>query len=757
MTHCRKQHRPVGLNVYVDIRLPTIPFRRRFNFRKANWTEFTKALDDAINDIEPVPENYETFMEKVKLISRKTIPRGCRQQYIPGLSTESKELLDKYTESYERDPFSNETVESGNLLLEELSHARQKKWMETVEKLDMTHSSKIAWNMIKKLNSDPIQPKQASNVTADQIAHQLLINGKTETRHRVGKITRNLENEKLLISTPFTTKDLNIAINSLKNGKAAGIDDMCVEQIKHFGEKTRQWILCLANRCYAMKIIPKSWRKSRVIALLKPGKDPNQASSYRPISLLCHLFKLYERLILNKIERSVDQKLIPQQGGFRPGRSCTGQVLALTEHIERGFEEKAITGVVFVDLSAAYDTVNQRILLAKIYDTTKDYDLTKVIESLLQNRRYYVSLEGRKSRWRIQKNGLPQGSVLSPMLFNIYTNDQPTPTETEHFLYADDLAIAAQGKSFSEVEETLQHVLSRMSNYYRANCLKPNPSKTQVCAFHLHSRAARRELFLQWDGTHIEHTVQPKYLGVTLDRSLTYKYHCNKTRQKVATRNQLLRKLSGSKWGANPNVIRSTAEALCFSTAEYACPVWNRSTHAKTVDIALNETCRLMTGCMKATPLQNLYKAGGIEAPATRRLAAEHTERIRQMCDSRHPLYEAPEPIRRLKSRKGFLSAVPMEPPDAYPLSQKPSPGNHLDWKTWKTFNRLRTGVAPTKTNLAKWGIIDGSDITCDCGEPQTGEHLLTCENCPSSCSLEDLWLARENALDVARYWAEKI
>lgn len=211
-----------------------------------------------------------------------------------------------------------------------------------------------------------MESKQPSNVTPDQIAYQLLINGKTDTKPRACKIHRNLEGEALTINAPFTIKDLNEAIHSLKNGKAAGVDDMCVEQIKHFGDKTKRWILQLVNRCYSTKQIPKSWRKSKVIALLKPGKDPSLASSYRPISLLCHLYKLYERLILNKIQSCVDQRLIPQKGGFRPGRSCTGQVLALTEHIERGFEERNITGVVFVDLSAAYDTVNQRVLFSNI-------------------------------------------------------------------------------------------------------------------------------------------------------------------------------------------------------------------------------------------------------------------------------------------------------------------------------------------------------------------------------------------------------
>ena len=621
--------------------------------------------------------------------------------------------------------------------------------------MDMTHSSKIAWNLVKKLSGDPKEHKPPCKVTANQVATQLLTNGRTTNRYKDPNTRRRLDSETNHLGTPFTLKELHDGLNRLKNGKAAGVDDICSEQIKHLGQGAKNWILQFYNTCCKTCKIPKSWRKSKVIALLKPGKDPEDPSSYRPISLLCHFFKLYERLILARIEKNVDKHLIPQQGGFRPGKSCTGQVLALTEHIEEGFEEKLITGAAFVDLTAAYDTVRHKTLLRKLYDTLNDHHLGKVVYSLLQNRRFFVMLEGKVSRWRVQKNGLPQGSVLAPMLFNIYTNDQPTPTETKHFLYADDLAICAQGNSFEEVEEKLETVLKTMTAYYLQNSLRPNPSKTQVCAFHLRTKEAKRKLQIVWNGNTLEHTNQPIYLGVTLDRSLTYRQHCIKTRGKVTTRNSILRKLTGSKWGARPGVLRTTAQALCFSTAEYACPVWSRSAHTKQVDTALNETCRIVTGCMKPTPLSNLYRAAGFAEPSTRRGAAEHIEKIKQIADDRHALYKARTPRKRLKSRKSFLGTVKDEPPEYFPLPQVQWTGQTLDFKTWKTLNRIRTGVATVKSNMAKWGKINQDDVNCDCGETQNMEHLLTCRNCPHRCTLEDLWLANKDGTDVARYWAE--
>lgn len=130
---------------------------------------------------------------------------------------------------------------------------------------------------------------------------------------------------------------------------------------------------------------------------------------------------------------------------------------------------------------------------------------------LLKNRRLYVIFQRRNSKWKRQNNGLPQGSVLAPMLFNVYTNDQPRDNETKHFLYADDLA-AARGRNFEEVEARIQGTLNKLSTYYHQNHLKPNPTKTQVCAYHLRNKEAKRRLNIEWQGATLEHIDNPTYL-----------------------------------------------------------------------------------------------------------------------------------------------------------------------------------------------------------------------------------------------------
>ena len=119
----------------------------------------------------------------------------------------------------------------------------------------------------------------------------------------------------------------------------------------------------------------------------------------------------------------------------------------------------------------------------------------------------------------------------------------------------------------------------QLTIYYVSNSLRANPDKTQVTSFHLKNLEAKRTLEFKWNNTDLENTTHLKYLGVTLD-TVSYKQQIHNTKMKVATRNNLLKKLSNSKWGCNASTIITTALALPYSAAEYACPVWARSLHA---------------------------------------------------------------------------------------------------------------------------------------------------------------------------------
>ena len=181
-----------------------------------------------------MPENYEKFVNLVRRSSNKNTPRGCRTSYVCGLNDQSKDMYEDYQRRFAEDPFNEDTVRVGDALLDEISEAQRSKWKEMIESTDFTHSSRKAWKTINKLTKDYTEPQQQCKVTADQVAHQLLLNGKGNKLHvpRREKMPRQTVTESKLTS-PFLH-----GVKALKNNKAAGLDDMLCEQIKHFGEAT---------------------------------------------------------------------------------------------------------------------------------------------------------------------------------------------------------------------------------------------------------------------------------------------------------------------------------------------------------------------------------------------------------------------------------------------------------------------------------------------------------------------------------------
>ena len=169
-------------------------------------------------------------------------------------------------------------------------------------------------------------------------------------------------------SSAFSILELEDAISSLKTNKAPGYDYMFSEFFKHFGSRVKQWLLTFYNNILEHGRLPSQFKQAKVITVLKPGKIGSSASDYRPISLLSISFKLFERLILNRIESTIDEKLPIEQAAFRKNRGCSEQVLAMSTSIEKGFQEGVKSFITFVDLSSAYDTVWREGLLLKLAD-----------------------------------------------------------------------------------------------------------------------------------------------------------------------------------------------------------------------------------------------------------------------------------------------------------------------------------------------------------------------------------------------------
>jgi len=264
----------------------------------------------------------------------------------------------------------------------------------------------------------------------------------------------------------------------------------------------------------------------------------------------------------------------------------------------------------------------------------------------------------RSSRLRRLKNGVPQGCVLASLLFNIYVSDLPN-TISRKYVYADDLAIMHADGDWQAVEGALSKNMATEGEYLHIWKLKFSIIKSVSAAFHLNRKEAKRELKVNFNNKTLPFCSEPKYLGVTLDRSLTYRRHLESLRKKLTSRVAFLRQLAGSGWVAGATTLRIATLALVHSTAEYCAPVWCRSAHTRLMNPTINDALRIVNGCLGPTPADNLPILAGIQPAELRRngatlFLARHAMEPGHLLHSTLTCPSSAE-ARRLKSRQPFV------------------------------------------------------------------------------------------------------
>ena len=344
--------------------------------------------------------------------------------------------------------------------------------------------------------------------------------------------------------SPVEQEEVGDIIDNFKN-KATMDTKISALKVANVHCNFREVVAAIVNASFEQGVFPKPLKTAKVVPIHK-GDSKTDVGNYRPISLLSTFSKIYEKTMHSRITNFMEsnQSLFDMQYGFRKGRSCEHALLAAQNCILDTLNKNEIALLLLIDFSKAFDMVDHDILLSKLSRYGIRGNALKWMQSYLRDRRQYVTIDGKNSSERDLKFGVPQGSILGPLLFIIYINDLPNIHKFARFImYADDANIIITGKDIHEVTEQARTLCNTLSQWVNCNGLKLNLTKTNFMIFSRNRTVNSHTFSLTINNTLLKRTPSARFLGVLVDEKLTWNSHIIAIRRKMSRYIGILYKL----------------------------------------------------------------------------------------------------------------------------------------------------------------------------------------------------------------------
>lgn len=388
-------------------------------------------------------------------------------------------------------------------------------------------------------------------------------------------------------------------IKRLKNKKCPGNDGICNRVIKKCPKQVLILLTYIFNACFKLSYFPSNWKSAVIVPVPKPKKDIALPESYRPISLLNCFSKLFENSILERINDHLSSHNIlpPQQFGFRSGHSTNHQVLRLVNDIRNNNNSRISSGIVLLDIEKAFDNVWHDALVHKMQMVRIPLYLTKITKSYLTERSFKVNINGSYSHSLPIPAGVPQGAVLSPTLYNIFMHDIPRPVNCSLYMYADDAAIMSESLCPNTIINNLESGINLMNTHFNRWRIKLNINKTQSAFFTKRRKSCflpQRQIIL--DGQSIPWDNNIKYLGVVLDKNLTFSQHIYSSIKKCNLFTRILYPFINRKSKLSLRNKIVIYKSIFRQILTFAAPIWYNcaKTHISKLQISQNKLLKMI-------------------------------------------------------------------------------------------------------------------------------------------------------------------
>ena len=340
--------------------------------------------------------------------------------------------------------------------------------------------------------------------------------------------------------SPLTVNEIQDKLKTVNRGKPAGFDNIPAKIVQICHEEMAEAITMLINNAFIYSEYPADMKKSEISPIFKK-KDITKKENYRPINIIGVLPKIFESLVARQIEDFMSSIFSSRLGAYRKGHGCSQVLISAIDSWKRALDKNDVVGMILMDLSKAFDAIPHDLLIAKLYAYGFSTNACKFILSYLTDRLQRVKLKDKRSTWCPIKRGIPQGSCLGPLLFNVFINDLfLNVTQGKLFNYADDNTLSASGSSFDIVINTLTQDSENAINWFKENFMQANPNKFQVMFLKPARSLISSPTSLQLDNTVIQSSNEVLLLGIYIDDKLNFDKHVSNLCKKAARQLNIL-------------------------------------------------------------------------------------------------------------------------------------------------------------------------------------------------------------------------
>ena len=629
-----------------------------WSFYKANWDKYSRETSKISFNIadDNVQTFYTNFISFIKNAADASIPKSKGKKTKPpnpwwNADCESairsrNRAKRKFIKSLQIDDLI-EYKKLKSIAQRTIRQAKHLHWVNFCNKLNRLSPISYVWRKIRSITNSEVSANknkpiflndqiitnnsEKANVLADYFSISMGTADCTPA-DKIPEVHSFKKGESCgSLNEPFTMEELSCAIES-SNSSTPGQDGISKPLITNMHSKAKCILLDLFNLIWNTSTLPKSWHHAIVVPIPKVSQNKRGPESYRPVSLTCTLCKIMERMITKRLVWFLEKYNVisPHQAGFQKNRSVLDHIVRLDTDIKKSLVQKNYTVAIFLDFEKAFDTVWHEALLKKLQAIGISGNFLRWVETFLKDRSFQVRVENTLSQTKYTKRGVPQGSVISPILFNIFINDlADICSNSKVSLYADDVALWKNGSNLKFVSSKIQNDLLHIEEWSKKWKIKLSESKSKVVVFT--NKPDIGEVKLTLNGKTLEVVKKFKFLGVVFDKTNSWRDHIQKIETSCTKRTNILKCITGTTWGADTKTLLLLYRALIRPVLDYACEVYTSA--SKTLLVKINsiqyQCLKICTGAPARTSLEALLVLCGEPPLEIRRQKLSDAYKIR--------------------------------------------------------------------------------------------------------------------------------